>query len=96
MELKLSEAIRIGATKRPQMCLGFYFNQGRSCALGAAYEGVTSEYNEDIGFFDITEFFPQLHEMVDNTPLYNHVIGQNDALMIPREEIADWLETKGY
>jgi hypothetical protein len=36
---KLSEAIRIGATKRPQ-CTGDYFDNGGSCALGAAWEAM--------------------------------------------------------
>src|ERR1700741_3225132 len=37
--LKLSEAMRIGARLRPQ-CSGYLFNNGASCALGAAYEAV--------------------------------------------------------
>lgn len=38
--LRLSEAIRIGARIRPQ-CTSDLFHNGKSCVLGAAYEGAT-------------------------------------------------------
>src|ERR1051326_9366275 len=39
----LSDAIRIGATLRPQTFNSWFFN-GRSCAMGAAIEALTGEY----------------------------------------------------
>lgn len=37
---KLSAAIRLGSTFRPQ-CRGRFFQDGGSCVLGAAYEAIT-------------------------------------------------------
>jgi hypothetical protein len=49
MEKKLSELIRIGATLRPQITCGCFFDtdhdsgQAGSCAFGAAYEAGTGK-----------------------------------------------------
>jgi hypothetical protein len=43
----LSDAIRIGATLRPQTFNSWFFN-GKSCAMGAAIEGLTGEFCDGI------------------------------------------------
>lgn len=95
----LSEAIRIGATKRPQSIEGKYFHNDCSCALGAAYETV---YGYRVGQLDIvTEgalifTFPELEQILEGVMIINHVIFQNDVQHFPREAIADWLAERGY
>src|SRR5258706_3257598 len=44
-KMRLSGAIRIGARIRPQ-CEGSFFEDGRSCAMGAAMEGSGLPYRE--------------------------------------------------
>jgi hypothetical protein len=46
--MRLSEAIREGAKLRPQCQMGYFrndypYNEVRSCAIGAAYEGCTGK-----------------------------------------------------
>jgi hypothetical protein len=94
--LKLSAAMRIGAKLRPQ---GFVdlFGDGKSCALGAAYEGATGKTCEPWGYGKVCEQFPAL-----GTPdgflsdLGTAVYRMNDQHEMTREQIADWLESQGY
>ena len=83
-ELKLSEAMRIGAALRPQ-CYGNYFIDGRSCAIGAAWEGFG--------------FSPPKDSLTITVWWSNHkwpnVIALNDHTCWTREAIADWLERQG-
>lgn len=91
--LKLSEAIRIGAKIRPQ-CFGVAFENGGSCALGAAFEGSRG--------YPWPESDPMGFPM---TPLYtgfgvpwevvSEAFKRNDSRQ-SRESIADWLESRGY
>lgn len=90
---KLSDAIRLGATFRPQ-CRGGFFQQGMSCALGAAYEAVTGEYDSELEHGVVA---PLLRNRfgVDYDMLCA-VVHRNDDGKETREAIADWLENEGY
>lgn len=92
--LKISEAMRIGARLRPQ-ARGLYFTEGSSCALGAAYEGVTGKYHEAGADFEgpsmvdwFKSYFGVGHELGLDIAIRNDE-GQT------REQIADWLEAQG-
>lgn len=108
--MKLSEAIRIGSTKRPQ-CKTVFFqsdNNGmatHSCVLGAAYEAITGKTPLDLDDVQLLAFWDL------NDPLLAHPIGTralegsstimeglielNDYAGWSRERIADWLESLG-
>lgn len=88
--MKLSEAIRIGAKKRPQ-CSGTFFNDyGESCAMGAAMEVM-------FGASRMNVKIEHLKGATDHLPndIYMDVISMNDG-GVTREQIADWLEAKGF
>lgn len=96
---KLSEAIRIGAKLRPQG-MGFYFSEGRSCALGAAYEAVTGKYHEAGAGTDIPNMVDWFSEKFDMGPsLGSRIVDMNDGnhgqIQRTREQVADWLESQG-
>lgn len=93
--LKLSEAMRIGARLRPQ-CRGDLFDSVGSCALGAAYEGMTGKTD---AFFhsDVSDLFPQILGVNgDLNEIGREVLEKNDGDGWTREQIADWLEAQGY
>lgn len=94
--LKLSEAIRIGARLRPQ-CKVRLFSDGKSCALGAAYEGATGKTCGYRDYSLVKMQFPQLLSKIGEwrIPLYQEVYTRNDSGQT-REQIADWLESIGY
>lgn len=91
---KLSQAIRLGATFRPQ-CWGSYFalKDGKiteSCAIGAAGEALFGESAAQ----------PLLGGAVmERLGLSQNIIRQVVCLNDTgdtREQIADWLEAQGY
>lgn len=89
--LKLSEAIRIGAKLRPQG-FGCAFKDGKSCAWGAAWEGIGHPYDIAISYVDILG-------SSDEWSLANfevHSVALLNDCNTSREEIADMLEAKGY
>lgn len=87
--MKLSDAIRIGAAKRPQ-CQGWYFDGVGTCALGAAYEGLTGHPPARMNLdSDVTRVLMRWGY------IGSEVVIRND-LGHTREQIADWLESKGY
>ena len=88
--LKLSTAIRIGASKRPQI-RGRFFNSKGSCALGAAWEGMGFG-SEDEHWMIYATVCPKLGIPV---PLGEKISAMNDRGKT-REQIADWLESQGY
>ncbi len=95
--LKLSDAIRVGAALRPQ-CTGDLFRSGRSCALGAAYEGATGEVCGHYDYGLVTKRFPILKGKGGDgslNKLGTAIFDRNDSGM-SRESIADWLEAQGY
>jgi hypothetical protein len=101
--MKLSEAIREGAKLRPQ-AFGSYFNKnGRSCALGAAYEACTGEKNIDLSNPTFWNAYPELLEMqrVDSpyesfSYLKSAILYLNDRAKWTREQIADFVEQQGF
>lgn len=106
--LKLSEAIRIGASLRGQ-CFQQWYEQGRSCALGAAAEAIFGECKLDGD--GLVRYFPELETVFLPSPvginrsladgeesdkLIDHIVLLNDEMEWKREAIADWLEAVGY
>lgn len=102
--MKLSKAIREGAKLRPQG-INFMFNQGRSCALGAALEGIGLPYYEfKYSAKDAVDRFPVLAPF-NSMPcpavrcnetkpaLYRIIAHLNDDHQWAREAIADWVES---
>jgi len=96
---RLSDAIMLGAMRRPQ-CHGYFFEHGGSCALGAAIDstGVKEDYDE------LTRRFPELKRtMVSPIPLLSFrrqnlweiIVELNDLHDWTRESIASWLESIG-
>lgn len=85
----LSQAIRLGATFRPQ-CKASYFDNGRSCAVGAAYEAVTGLSDALDGMVGkiLNERFSLPDELLSRIVYWND-LGEN------REKIADHLEENG-
>lgn len=95
---KLSQAIRLGATFRPQG-RGSLFGYGidgvlHSCAIGAAFEAIGGL--PETGVFGITARDAILQRFPDaSIDTTNSIITQNDTLHWSREEIADKLEAQG-
>lgn len=85
---KLSQAIRLGATFRPQ-CVYGYYERGGSCALGAAAEAIAGEK-----YMDCSPL--QVIKQRFNVPMaiLSSIIRQNDAGRT-REQIAEHLEAQG-
>lgn len=104
--MKLSEAIRAGASKRPQ-AFGQYFiisdfdDPITSCAIGAAYEGNGGSPTDNLWCRRLMdETFPELLQRVtlptpyhDSTDLHSGIARLNDKYRWSREAIADWLES---
>lgn len=86
--MKPSTAIRIGAKFRPQCTRYPLRGDGKSCAMGAAYEGATGKTTND--YIVIFDLFPILGQL--RTDIWT----MNDAQGKTREEIADWLEAQGH
>ncbi len=88
--LKVSEAIRIGASLRPQ-CKGYLFANGGSCVMGAAWEG-----------FGFTKLLDGTMNADGGRLVWDwwrnngwpSVWRENDGGQ-SREAIADWLEAQG-
>lgn len=87
----LSQAIRLGATFRPQSreCYFHHHADGSvsSCALGAAIEAVTGHT------IDNMDIIRQRFEV--GARLENEIVNMNDKQGMTREAIADLLESQG-
>ena len=88
--IKLSEAIRIGAAVRPQ-CSQAFFADGRSCAIGAAYEGLYGYTTT--GYIDMDRMYRAFPCVPGNVWL--GIVTRNDCGKQTRESIAGWLEGMG-
>lgn len=96
--LKLSDAIRLGAKMHPQGFEGSFEN-GRTCAIGAAYVGMFGEprvppnsiflTGDAVSKLKAAGIWP---EGLDSTTVWR----MNDGNRWSRERIADWLEAQGY
>ena len=100
-KIKTSQAILRGSKIRPQ-CFGNYFNgsssvNGESCAIGAAYEGLTGVWNEQ--HYEIWQVVKNETEMTNiedfyclqmhaKTSLHGAITYLNDNLHWKREKIA--------
>jgi hypothetical protein len=89
VELKPSQAMRIGAKLRPQ-CHMSMFHSGKSCALGAMWEGYGNSYGA--GGADVHIFSGSVLDYKTRVEVQK----LNDHSKLTREEIADWLESQGY
>lgn len=97
--MKLSGAIRIGAAKRPQAfgafaALVYDVPEGRiaTCALGAAYEGLTGDIPPD----SETQIFAVVGKGCScSEDLLVLIVEWNDEARLTREEIAYRVEAHG-
>lgn len=107
MKLKLSEAIRAGIPMAPQQGTHDLYVNGRACALGTAMLGVGLKPDE-ISYSTMHENFPVVLQKLDPPPalkekypylgnpdVFDVVTVLNDIERWSRENIADYLETKG-
>ena len=89
---KLSQAIRLGATFRPQ-CTGEFSDSVGTCALGAAMEAVGLE-PKMCYYKELRRRFPVLGNSYWSFTLAGKITRLNDNGQT-REQIADWLEAQG-
>jgi hypothetical protein len=106
--LKLSEAIRKGASMGYEQGIEFYFDARKNtvCALGAAHIGDGGRYGSILFASYLIDRFPVLGEYVewphDETlyggvrKLLDQITILNDKVGWTFEEIADWVESLGY
>ncbi len=103
-EQELAHAILAGARLRPQSFGSYFSSDGRSCALGAAYEGiyVLPRDAESILPRRLERFFHCLEHVIracpegchKRLPLAPLIVHLNDDHRWSREQIAAWLEGK--
>ena len=92
---KLSDAIRLGATFRPQCRRGTTdFDRRTSCALMAAHEAVFHQTPEEF-LRGCRTFEPLADRFGLPSGIVNQVALRNDRDGHTREQIADWLEGQG-
>lgn len=91
----LSQAIRLGATFRPQ-CRFSLFLDGKSCALGAAFEALTGVGDTDGYMKADVQSAGTLFQQRFGSPnwLLKEVEARNDSGST-REDVAAWLESQG-
>ena len=103
--MKLSEAIRLGATLGPQHFDDFFGDAGASCALGAALRAIGMEEiaNDDDPRKE-SDAFPSLDSPAPRgwcqncgtiTDVGLLIVHMNDCRRWSREAIADWLVASG-
>ena len=94
-KLKLSEAIRRGCKlSRPNDGTCFY--HGGTCAIGAAYEALFgNDFEESHKYGGISDRVRDYYEISEHDWLS---LGINLRFLSgeTREQIADWLESRGY
>ncbi len=99
-QAELAEAILAGARQRPQAFGSYFSSDGRSCALGAAFEGVhhlprvVGAYRPRLErLFDCLEYIsrPCPVGCRKTLPLASMIVHLNDDHLWTREAIADWL-----
>lgn len=102
--MKLSEAIRIGASMSPQI-KGSVKRSDGTCGLGAAYEGTFGEIKAYKSFHEIIQGLDKIYPKIDSVEfLVPHpiqlkintisaiIVSLNDSYDWSREQIADWVE----
>lgn len=98
--MKLSEAMRLGAKIRPHATSGGGFDGVRSCAIVAAAEGAGLNVVSHPRLFRITEeawkFLLDkgiVAETYAGSSLAGEILALNESGT--REQVAEWLESKG-
>ncbi len=97
---KLSTAIRVGASYRPQ-CFGFlairdgYNGIAFTCALGGAVMALNPNYGFGELILNGRETLEYRFPLVPSV-LFSHIQHFNDVDRWSREKIADYVESKGY
>ena len=102
-QMKLSEAIRKGIEQFPEKAVGVLFeNENAACALGCAIYGRYGQANGRDYLPALIHDYPELMSDAPPNPLFpdvwllQEVIEKlNDRVFWTREQIADWLESKG-
>ncbi len=105
--MPLSQAIRLGATLKPQ-AFGFFYKDGGSCAMGAAYDaiGLLTNALNDIYLYPIrmekewdmiinyiyTKRCPVCLFSIYNSASSANIAHLNDVHKWTRERIADFVE----
>ena len=110
--IKLSEAMRLGATYGPQ-CFGYYFYGKKSCALGSVLQAINRRDMKLGRYQFLRKRFPELRKYIDLNQLPSNIalkspdtgnimvlssliVHLNDIEGWTREQIADLLEDMGY
>ena len=101
--MKLSTAILKGCKIRRKTSAQL-FEDNKSCALGAAYEGVTGKYNGGGELTLLRKKFPILRRVAPKSSkswgysetIEEIIISRNDTLGWSREKIARWLKKLGH
>ena len=104
VERQLADAIRRGASRRPDQAFGDYYRgRSASCALGAAYEGIYRLPGDMDGrrpTKDLEQYFDCLEGTIRRCPaagcakvisLGALIVHLNDAHQRTREAIAGWV-----
>lgn len=96
-QLKPSEAMRIGAALRPQGKIFPWTSNGRSCAIGAWWDGMGYGPFQPTGPDGWDAVYMRWHREVGIEPreVYCRNDGTEGFLPHTREAIADWLEAQG-
>jgi hypothetical protein len=106
--MRLSEAMRLGSMLRPQGFGRVLTHDGKSCALGAAYDAIGELRPSGLMFKEIAlirDAWPVLHQeaiqcpacaktpRMDDGTFSGNITHLNDDHRWTREQIADWVET---
>lgn len=96
--LKLSEAIRLGAMMTEQT-FGEFGDESKTCGIGAAQLALGEPVGFSGGLFALLNQSPRVacpqagHD--HSSTVGALIVHLNDGEQMPREKIADWLETIG-
>lgn len=97
--LKLSEALRLGAMATKQV-FGRLGNLEETCAIGAANLGYGENPESQSVFAILSHAKADPCHLCDGgrgmNNMANLIIHMNDDHKVPREQIADYLESKGF
>ncbi|HEY6019603.1 MAG TPA: hypothetical protein VIY48_06770 [Candidatus Paceibacterota bacterium] len=98
---KLSEAIRIGAMGRSSKMIALWSRDDDNyvCAVGAAYIGVFGAKDYSLSTVDAIALIANaLHLDFDSLGEYvlNRLPAKNDSQALSLEELAQWVESKGF
>ena len=100
--MKLSDAMRLGSKLNPQG-ITYLKMMDKTCALGAALDGIEAEFNNDSGYLIAEKQWPELLNDLccpvcnvldpNRSKLRDVIYHLNDKHMWTREQIADWIDS---